>query len=126
MCPLLKLPPGQSIDIVISFDAARRNALVLYERDPLEFRKIVVSDDSLAEREFRLSSDQASSKRFLLSGWSQSMSEENPENWTQIPFKKHDIIDEFVNVYGFEDLLDSGSASTVDWNDILVQVKIAR
>ncbi len=54
------------------------------------------------------------------------MSEENPENWTQIPFKKHDIIDEFVNVYGFEDLLDSGSASTVDWNDILVQVKIAR
>ena len=111
--------------MAITFDAARRNALVVYEREPLEFRKAIKSDDSLAERAFRLSADSARSKRFLLSGWSQSMTEENPDNWTQIPYKKLDIIDGFVTLYGFEDLLDRGLNATIDWNDILVQVKVS-
>ena len=53
------------------------------------------------------------------------MTEENPDNWTQIPYKKLDIIDGFVTLYGFEDLLDRGLNATIDWNDILVQVKVS-
>ena len=125
ICPLVKISPGKKGSIEITFNAQRRNAIIIYQRDTMAVIAEQISDSPSGDEAIQVDALDGQSQRIIISGWSQARTEELSGEWSQIPYAVLNSSHGPPFLYGFEDKLSSGNDQAIDWNDILVRVSLA-